>query len=225
MKRLVSFIAGDGALVAAMLLSVSVLMLSNASAAETARRAAGVATLSIGEDLYRRQGCYQCHGLVGQGSIQSGPKLSPLRLDSAGFRNYVRDPRGSMPPFTVKILPEADLAQIEAFVRSLPRPRAAATIPLLATFTMHNADAGNSRSNASATSSGSTLYAQNCAACHGLRLEGGIGSDLRGEAAKRDVAGIIQVILAPPPGMPRLYPSPLSRSEVEAVAAFVHTGK
>jgi hypothetical protein len=36
-----------------------------------------------------------------------------------------------MPPYTEKVLPDKELADIYAFLKSLPRPPAATSIPLL----------------------------------------------------------------------------------------------
>jgi mono/diheme cytochrome c family protein len=87
---------------------------------------------SPGQVLYMRQGCFQCHGMAGQGSIASGPGLLPLRLDDAAFRRYVRSPTGAMPPFTDKVLSDQDLGAIEAYVRALAQPKPYTSIPLLA---------------------------------------------------------------------------------------------
>jgi alcohol dehydrogenase (cytochrome c) len=60
-----------------------------------------------------------------------------------------------------------------------------------------------------------------CAACHGMRGEGGAGANL--QTSKRDLAGIIAYIKAPTGTMPKLYPAPLGDAEVSAVAAYVLT--
>ena len=71
-----------------------------------------------------RVGCAQCHGREAQGSPTSGPRLGPNGLPYPAFARYVRAPRLQMPPYTEKILPDADLADLYAFVQS--RPKAAA---------------------------------------------------------------------------------------------------
>lgn len=171
-----------------------------------------------GQRLFVRQGCYQCHGLAGQGSILSGPSLVPLRLDGAGFARYVRNPRGAMPPYTRHILSDADLGMIEAYVRSLPAPRPYSAIRLLASAVPASAQPPHTGADGG---DGRPDFAQNCAACHGAAGEGGIAPSLKGEGGRRSVAAIAQLIMAPPPGMPKLYPAPLSRDAVNAVAAYV----
>ena len=47
----------------------------------------------------------------------------------AAFSRYVRQPTGQMPPYTAKVVSDADLANIYAFVQSRPEP--AKEIPLL----------------------------------------------------------------------------------------------
>jgi len=75
-----------------------------------------------------RVGCAQCHGREAQGSPTSGPRLGPNGLPYPAFARYVRAPRLQMPPYTEKILPDADLADLYAFVQSRPK---AATPPAL----------------------------------------------------------------------------------------------
>ena len=75
-----------------------------------------------------RVGCAQCHGREAQGSPTSGPRLGPNGLPYSAFARYVREPRLQMPPYTGKILPDADLADLYAFVQSRPK---AATPPAL----------------------------------------------------------------------------------------------
>lgn len=71
---------------------------------------------------------------------------------------------------------------------------------------------------------GKTLYAMNCAACHGATgHEGGIGPSLRGEKNKMDRAAVVAWIKKPLPPMPKLYPSPLNAKDVNDVAAFIET--
>ena len=175
-----------------------------------------------GQRLFVRQGCYQCHGLVGQGSILSGPSLAPLRLDDVGFRSYVRYPKGGMPAYSKHVLSDADLAEIQDYVRSIPPVRPYRSIPVLAALVpaMSVQPAVSARA-AEAGPTGEALYGRNCAGCHGASLEGGAGPSLKDQGRKRSVAAIAQLIANPPPGMPKLFPSPLSKLQVDQVAGFV----
>jgi mono/diheme cytochrome c family protein len=97
--------------------------------------------VSRGKTLYTVKGCYTCHGRAAQGSIMSGPPLNPLRLPAAAFAAFVRGHGGAMPPYSAAILSDADLADLAAYLQSLPPPPDATHIPLLAPYV--NAPAGN----------------------------------------------------------------------------------
>ncbi len=84
-----------------------------------------------GKQLYTSSGCYECHGRQAQGSRFSGPRLAPNPIPFPMFAKYIRAPKGQMPPYTGKVLTDAEVADIHAFLESLPAPPAAKTIPLL----------------------------------------------------------------------------------------------
>jgi ubiquinol-cytochrome c reductase cytochrome c subunit len=84
-----------------------------------------------GKRLFTSSGCYECHGREAQGSRYSGPRLGPDPISLPAFRAYIRAPKGQMPPYTGKVLTDAELVDIHAFLESLPTPPAAKTIPLL----------------------------------------------------------------------------------------------
>ena len=75
-----------------------------------------------GQKLFMADGCYQCHGTVGQGSRGTGPRLAPSPVPYEGFAQQVRKPANIMPPYTALVLSDAQLADIYAFVSSLPGP-------------------------------------------------------------------------------------------------------
>ena len=82
-----------------------------------------------GKKLFVSDGCYQCHGYEAQGSNATGPRLGPRPIAFAAFSRYVRQPTGQMPPYTVKVVSDADLTNIYAFVLWWRAP--ATNIPLL----------------------------------------------------------------------------------------------
>jgi mono/diheme cytochrome c family protein len=86
----------------------------------TSTTAAGIA--ESGRQTYLKKGCYACHGREGQGSPTTGPRLGPNPAPLSTFTRYVRAPRGQMPPYTEKVLSEAELADIYAFLQARPRP-------------------------------------------------------------------------------------------------------
>jgi mono/diheme cytochrome c family protein len=71
---------------------------------------------------------------------------------------------------------------------------------------------------------GKTLYAANCAGCHGATgTEGGVGPSLKGEKSRKNQAAAVAWIKDPKAPMPKLYPSPLSAKDVADVAAYVES--
>lgn len=84
-----------------------------------------------GKRIYTSYGCYQCHGRQGQGSSATGSRLGPKPIPFSAFVLYVRTPAGQMPPYTSKVVSDAELADIYSFLESLPQPPAAKSIPLL----------------------------------------------------------------------------------------------
>ncbi len=84
-----------------------------------------------GRELYTRDGCYECHGRAGQGSILSGPRVGPDPLPFSALVSYVRQPQGQMPPYTRKVMSDSELADIYAFLQTLPKPAEAKDVPIL----------------------------------------------------------------------------------------------
>jgi len=91
--------------------------------------AAPAGNAETGKKLFVSYGCYQCHGYEAQGSNATGPRLGPRPIALAAFSRYVRQPTGQMPPYTVKVVSDADLTNIYAFLQSRPAP--ATNVPLL----------------------------------------------------------------------------------------------
>src|ERR1700682_2377529 len=84
-----------------------------------------------GKRIYMADGCYQCHGSVGQGSRPTGPHLAPNPLPYEVFAGQVRRPVNTMPPYTTVVLSEQGLADIYAYMLSIPPlidPKAAAIL-------------------------------------------------------------------------------------------------
>lgn len=85
---------------------------------------------SNGKKLFTKYGCYECHGTLGQGTT-AGARLAPKPLALAALIAYVRQPKGQMPPYTAKVVSDAELADIRAYLASIPEPPPAKNIPLL----------------------------------------------------------------------------------------------
>ena len=71
---------------------------------------------------------------------------------------------------------------------------------------------------------GKTIFAANCAQCHGAGgAKGGVGPSLLGEKKKKNSAATVAWIKNPQPPMPKLYPTPLSEKDVADVASYVQS--
>ena len=98
-----------------------------------ANGAALAASVENGKIAYVKNGCWQCHGLLGQGSLvtSGGTVLSNSALSFEIFANFVRSTNRAMPPYREAILSDVDLADIYAYLQSIPQPPDANSIPLL----------------------------------------------------------------------------------------------
>lgn len=98
-----------------------------------ASTAASAASAEHGKAVFIQNGCWQCHGTMGQGSIATsgGKRLAPDPLPWDTFSAFVRSTNRAMPPFSEKILSDGDLADIYAYLQSIPKPPAVSSIPLL----------------------------------------------------------------------------------------------
>lgn len=84
-----------------------------------------------GKRLFEKDGCYQCHGYQGQGGT-AGARLAQTKHTQSSFTAFVRNPpSGGMPPYRAKVLSDQETADIYAYVKSFPEPKAAKDIPLL----------------------------------------------------------------------------------------------
>ncbi len=92
--------------------------------------AALAASAEKGKTLYMTYGCFQCHGTVGQGG-NAGPKLAPDPMPYEALANFVRTTNRQMPPYREAVLPNDDLADIYAYLQSVPPTPDYKTIPLL----------------------------------------------------------------------------------------------
>jgi len=86
-----------------------------------------------GKRLYLADGCFTCHGRVGQGGAYNTPApiLAHTAMPFDGFKGQVRNPVNDMPAYPAAIVSDKDIADIYAFVESLPGPRAPKDFPIL----------------------------------------------------------------------------------------------
>lgn len=117
--------------------AVAVLVVEGSSVRAQSRTPAGNA--SNGKALFAgKAACYSCHGSMGQGG--PGGRLAPKPIPEPIFMNTLRkgkhrpgaNPHWSgMPPFSDKFLSDSDLADIYAYLASIPEPPDVKNIPLL----------------------------------------------------------------------------------------------
>src|SRR4051794_33257144 len=110
------------------LASLAVMLLSPAVAQEVQAPAGDIRN---GEKHYVSDGCYQCHGVGANGAALTGPRLARTEFPYEAFLNQLRHPGSDMPPYEASIIPDQVVADIYAYVKSLPPSRAAKDIPLL----------------------------------------------------------------------------------------------
>ncbi|HEV3156315.1 MAG TPA: c-type cytochrome [Candidatus Baltobacteraceae bacterium] len=98
----------------------------------------------------------------------------------------------------------------------------AAAIGILAFGALHPLASSGAAPN---VAHGKTIFAQNCAACHGADGTGGVGPTLHGAlktpAMPRTQTALVAWVKNPKAPMPKLFPSPLKEQDVQDVAAYV----
>jgi ubiquinol-cytochrome c reductase cytochrome c subunit len=91
---------------------------------------ADAASAENGRRVFMRVGCWQCHGTMGQGAV-TGPKLAPDPLPLDALSSFVRSTNRNMPPYREQVLSDDDLADIHAYLQSIPKGPDPKSIPLL----------------------------------------------------------------------------------------------
>jgi len=84
-----------------------------------------------GKKLFVERGCWQCHGLAAQGGGIAGPRLAGRVPAWPAYSRSVRRPAEEMVPYTEKMLPEKELADIYAWLKAIPPPPAVSSLPQL----------------------------------------------------------------------------------------------
>ena len=99
-----------------------------AASAAFGQNAAGNA--DNGHKIFLKNGCYSCHGYDGHGGV--GAKLAPKPIATVAFIAYVRHPGpGGMPTYSAKVMSDAELTDVWAYLKSIPEPPAVKDISLL----------------------------------------------------------------------------------------------
>ena len=120
MTRIVTFLA-----------AASTVLALGASAARAQDAPAGDA--AAGKRVYLADGCFMCHGRSGQGGAYNGPapSLAKTQMPFDGFKGQLRSPADDMPAYSQAVMSDQQIADIYAFVQSLPGRTDPKAIPLL----------------------------------------------------------------------------------------------
>jgi mono/diheme cytochrome c family protein len=117
------------AISAAALLSLCLIPLSAQSQKPAPPAAATPAgNVQNGRKAFIQHGCFSCHGYSGEGG--PGARLAQNPIPFPAFAEYVRRPKRSMPPFATQVT-DQELADMYAFIKSIPPSPNAKDIPLL----------------------------------------------------------------------------------------------
>ncbi len=84
-----------------------------------------------GKRVFFADGCFYCHGTTGAGGGNAGPRLAPNPLPLEGVRAKVRTASGRMPVYSPAVLKDSEIADIVAYLQSIPKGKEAQDIPLL----------------------------------------------------------------------------------------------
>jgi mono/diheme cytochrome c family protein len=84
-----------------------------------------------GKRLFMTVGCYECHGTTGAGGGPAGPRLAPNPLPFIAVKAKVRTASGRMPVFSEAVLKDSEIADIYAYLRSIPTGKSGRDIDLL----------------------------------------------------------------------------------------------
>ncbi len=196
--------------------------------------AALVGDAHVGKETFT-QYCSICHGTFAQGFI--GPHIGGITWTVAGLHAIVRNGvggYGGMPAFSPSAVTDQNIADIEAYLASLA-PAATASVATAAPAAMSAAPVATATSAPATASSapvasagadlahGRQIYSTTCSGCHGASGQGGFGPSLRGESSRKNTAAAIAWIKNPKAPMPKLYPDPLSETDVDDVAAYIES--
>jgi mono/diheme cytochrome c family protein len=113
-----------------MLLMIVMMSTASASSAQTRQPVAPAGDAENGKKIFTSYGCYQCHNYAAHGG-GAGPRLAPKPIAFAAFTRQVRKPSNEMPPYTAKVVSDKELADMYAFLLTIPEPPAVSSIPIL----------------------------------------------------------------------------------------------
>src|SRR5689334_15397753 len=92
----------------------SVVLVAQVSAQQTSP-----GNVEKGKQIFLKDGCYSCHGYDGHGGV--APKLAPRPIPTVAFIAIVRHPPASaMPTYSPKVMSDAELTDVWAYLKSIP---------------------------------------------------------------------------------------------------------
>jgi mono/diheme cytochrome c family protein len=88
---------------------------------------------AAGQKVFLADGCYECHGRVGEGGAFNGPApiLAKTKLPFDAFKGQLRNPANDMPPYPDTLVSDQQVADIFAYLQSLSGPRPVSDVPIL----------------------------------------------------------------------------------------------
>ena len=94
---------------------------------------AGSGDAANGRRVYLADGCFECHGRVGQGGAMNypAPALAQVEMPIESFMAFLRNGPNDMPAYSASVLSDKEAADIYAFLRSLPGRKPVKDFPLL----------------------------------------------------------------------------------------------
>lgn len=77
--------------------------------------------------------CFACHGRSGQGGAMNGPApiLAKTAMPFDGFKAQLRQPISDMPAYSEAVMSDQQVADVYAFLQTLPGPRPTKDIAIL----------------------------------------------------------------------------------------------
>ncbi len=162
--------------------------------------------------------CAACHGSSGEGGV--GPALAGRSLSPSVVTSIVGSGRGAMPGFSGRLTPE-QVQAVAAYVSGLGSGTATAGgggSPTTATGTGGGGPTTAVGGDGGGSVSGGSVFAANCAACHGSSGEGGVGPALAGRSLSPSV--VTSIVGSGRGAMPG-FSGRLTPEQVQAVAAYV----
>ena len=87
--------------------------------------------VASGQKVFLADGCYECHGRVGEGGAFNGPApiLAKTKLPFDAFKGQLRNPANDMPPYPDTLVSDQQVADMFAYLQSLSGPRPVTDLP------------------------------------------------------------------------------------------------